>query len=182
LRLQRRRHVDLWRHHRPHPEVPGHGTAGWCLHRDRPRHLRRDHRDRHRVDAALLPFYALPNAKIYCSQYAFALCFERLVAAGGGNSIATLNGEIQYRYLGTPIVISQKMASTTPTGKIGIIYGDLRKAAAMGERRQVSIKRSDERYFDTDQIGIMGTERVDINVHDVGDAPTAGPLVALKMG
>jgi HK97 family phage major capsid protein len=131
---------------------------------------------------ALLPFYALPGAKIYCSQYAFALCFERLIAAGGGNSIATLNGEIVYRYLGTPIVISQKMVSTTPTGKIGIIYGDLAKAAALGERRQVSIKRSDERYFDTDQIGIMGTERVDVNVHDVGDTVNTGPLVALKMG
>lgn len=131
---------------------------------------------------ALLPFYALPNAKIYCSQYAFALCFERLVAAGGGNSIATLNGEIVYRYLGTPIVISQKMPSTTPTGKIGLLYGDMRKAVALGERRQVSIKRSDERYFDTDQIGIMGTERVDINVHDVGDSTNAGPVVALKMG
>ncbi len=131
---------------------------------------------------ALLPFYALPNAKFYCSQYAFALCFERLIAAGGGNSIATLNGEIVYRYLGTPIIISQKMVSTTPTGKIGILYGDMAKAAALGERRQVSIKRSDERYFDTDQIGIMGTERIDVNVHDVGDGTTAGPMVALKMG
>jgi HK97 family phage major capsid protein len=131
---------------------------------------------------ALLPFYALPNAKIYCSQYAFALCFERLIAAGGGNSIATLNGEIVYRYLGTPIVISQKLPSTTPTGKVAILYGDMAKAAALGERRQVSIKRSDERYFDTDQIGIMGTERVDVNVHDVGDSVNAGPIVALKMG
>jgi HK97 family phage major capsid protein len=74
---------------------------------------------------ALLPFYALPGAKFYCSQYAFALMFERLIAAAGGNSIATLNGEVQYRYLGTPIVISQKMPSTTPTGKIGLYYGDL---------------------------------------------------------
>lgn len=131
---------------------------------------------------ALLPFYALPNAKIYCSQYAFALCFERLVAAAGGNTIATLNGEVEYRYLGTPIVISQKLPSTSPTGKVAILYGDLKKAAALGERRQVTIKRSDERYFDTDQIGIMGTERVDVNVHDVGDTVNVGPVVALKMG
>lgn len=131
---------------------------------------------------ALLPYYALPGAKIYCSQYFFALCFERLVAAGGGNTIATLNGEVVYRYLGTPIVISQKLPSTTPTGKIAILYGDLALATAMGERRGVTIKRSDERYFDTDQIGILGTERFDINNHDVGDASTAGPIVALKMG
>jgi HK97 family phage major capsid protein len=131
---------------------------------------------------ALLPQYALPGAKFYCSQYAFALMFERLIAAAGGNSIATLNGEVQYRYLGTPIVISQKLPSTTPTGLIGLYYGDLSKAAAMGERRQVSVKRSDDRYFDTDQIGLMGTERVDINVHDVGSSTVAGPIVAMKMG
>lgn len=131
---------------------------------------------------ALLPYYALPGAKFYCSQYAFALMFERLVAAAGGNSIATLNGEVQYRYLGVPIVISQKMPSTTPTGTIGLYYGDLAKAAAMGERRQVNIMRSEHRYFDTDQIGLLGTERVDINVHDVGSTTVAGPIVAMKMG
>ena len=131
---------------------------------------------------ALLPFYALPNAKIYCSQYAFALCFERLVAAAGGNSIATLDGQVVYRYLGTPIVISQKLPSTTPTGKIGILFGDLNLSSAMGERRGVTIRRSDDRYFDSDQVGILGTERFDINNHDVGDSTNAGPIVALKMG
>jgi HK97 family phage major capsid protein len=56
------------------------------------------------------------------------------------------------------------------------------KAVAFGDRRSVSIRRSDERYFETDQIGVMGTERVDIVVHDIGTASVAGPLVALKMG
>jgi hypothetical protein len=40
----------------------------------------------------------------------------------------------------------------------------------------------DERYFDTDQIGLMGTERFDINVHDVGTTSVIGPMTALKMG
>jgi HK97 family phage major capsid protein len=34
----------------------------------------------------------------------------------------------------------------------------------MGERRGVTIKRSDHRYFENDQIGLLGTERFDINV------------------
>lgn len=131
---------------------------------------------------ALLPFYALPNAKFYCSQYAFALCFERLIAAGGGNTITTLGGEVQYRYLGTPIVISQKLPSTSPTGKIAIFYGDLALAATFGERRVATIMRSDQRYMEYDQIGILGTQRFDIVNHDVGDSTNAGPIVALKMG
>jgi HK97 family phage major capsid protein len=79
-------------------------------------------------------------------------------------------------------VISQKLPSTVPTGTIAIYYGRLDKAAAFATRRSIVIKRSDERYFDTDQLGIAATERFDINCHDVGDASTIGPLVALKMG
>lgn len=130
-----------------------------------------------------LPQYALTNAKFYCSQTAFATVFERLVAAAGGNSISTLDGAVQYRYLGFPIIISQKLPTTASvTGTVTMFFGDLAKAAAMGERRGVTIRRLDERFADTDQIGILGTERFDINVHDMGDTSNAGPLVALKMG
>lgn len=129
----------------------------------------------------LLPQYALPNAKFYISQTGFATCFERLIATAGGNRIDTLDGSIVYRYLGFPIVISQKLplATSTLSGKAMLFFGDLTLAAAMGERRGVTIRRLDERFADSDQIGIMGTERFDINVHDMGDNVTAGPLVSL---
>jgi HK97 family phage major capsid protein len=129
----------------------------------------------------LLPQYALQNAKFYISQVGFATLFERLIATAGGNSISTLDGAITYRYLGFPIVISQKLPliTTTLTTKAMLFFGDLAKAAAMGERRGVTIRRLDERFADNDQIGILGTERFDINVHDMGDNTTAGPLVSM---
>ncbi len=130
----------------------------------------------------LLPQYALPNAKFFMSQMCFAACFERLIAASGGNTTDTLNGVIDYRYLGYPIVISQKLplSPTSITGKMMFAFGDLRLAAAMGERRQVSLRRSDERYFDSDQIGLLSTERLDINIHDTGSATVPGPVVFLN--
>jgi predicted phage gp36 major capsid-like protein len=125
----------------------------------------------------------LRSAQCEVLLLAARLCavFERLVAAAGGNSISTLNGEVQYRYLGFPIVISQKLPSVTTAlnGTIMMLFGDLAKASAMGERRSVTIKRSDERYFDADQIGLLGTERVDIVNHDLGDTTNAGPIVGL---
>lgn len=129
----------------------------------------------------ILPRYALTNAKFYMSQVAFAATFERLIATAGGNSINTLNGEISYRYLGYPIVISQKLPLLTSslTTKMMIAFGDLRLAAAMGERRQITVRRSNERYFDQDQIGVLSTERIDLNLHDVGTATVAGPIVFL---
>jgi HK97 family phage major capsid protein len=131
----------------------------------------------------LLPQYALPGAKFFCSQSFFSTVFRRLGANLGGNTIPSLSNDMAYRYLGKPIVTSQKLpAQGTVTGQIVAYYGDLQKAVAFGDRRTITVKRSDERYFDTDQIGLMGTERIDIVAHDVGTASTAGALVALKMG
>jgi HK97 family phage major capsid protein len=128
-----------------------------------------------------LPQYALARAKFYVSALGFATVFERLVAAAGGNSISTLDGSVQYRYLGFPIVISQKLPTVTSTlqNQVMILFGDLALASALGERRVATIRRSDERYFEFDQIGILGTERVDIVNHDLGDNTNAGPIVGL---
>src|SRR5262249_14652505 len=131
-----------------------------------------------------LPAYAKKNAKFYCSQTMFAQAFQGLAASGGGNTLVTLAKGLGYSYLGTPIVISQKLPKQgeTLTGNIVAYYDDMTKAVAFGQRRQMTIRRSDERYFDTDQIGLMGTERIDIVAHDVGTSSVIGPLVALKMG
>lgn len=130
---------------------------------------------------ALLPQYALPNARFYISQTGFAATFERLIATLGGNRLDVIDGKIVYRYLGFPIVISQQLPLVTSSlaNKAMMFFGDLSLAAAMGERRGVTIRRLDERFADSDQIGIMGTERFDINVHDMGDNNNAGPLVSL---
>jgi hypothetical protein len=98
----------------------------------------------------------------------------------GGNRLDILSQGIEKRLLGFPVVIAQKMPITAPgSGKVQFHFGDLTKAAMMGERRGVTIKRSDHRYFENDQIGLLGTERFDINVHDMGDTSVAGPLVSM---
>lgn len=127
-----------------------------------------------------LPQYALPSAKFYMSQQAFFQIVGSITAGAGGNRLDVLTEEVRKRLLGYPVVIAQKLPIATPgSGKAMLFFGDLAKAAAMGERRGVTIKRSDHRYFENDQIGLLGTERFDINVHDMGDNVTAGPLVAL---
>jgi len=131
---------------------------------------------------AALPKYAERNAKWYCSTVAWALVFQRLIAAAGGNSISDLTGGKPTRsYLGYPVVLDQTLPTATSdiSDTAMLFFGDLRLAATMGERRGVTIKSSEHRYIDQDQIGIFGNERVDINVHDLGDNTNAGPLIAL---
>jgi HK97 family phage major capsid protein len=127
----------------------------------------------------LLPQYAIPNAKFYMSQQMFYTVVANLLAAAGGNRLDILSQGIEKRLLGFPVVIAQKLPISAPgSGLVQFHFGDLTKAAMMGERRGVTIKRSDHRYFENDQIGLLGTERFDVNCHDLGSTTAAGPLVS----
>lgn len=142
----------------------------------------------------LLPQYALKGGgvKWYMSQQMFLSAAGTVLASGAGNKIEDLQAGIRAgastntdllnpMLLGFPVRFAQKLPITTPgSGKPMFYFGDLSKAAAIGERRGVTIARSTERYFDSDQIGLRGTERFDINCHDLGDTSNAGPLVAAK--
>lgn len=129
-----------------------------------------------------IPVYALGNAKWYASQVGWANVFQRLMAAGGGNTLGDLAGPAQYNYLGFPVEISQKMPAGIATDYNGlamIVFGDMRKAVTFGNRRGFRMSVLKERYAEFDQIGVIATERFDINVHDLGDNSIAGPIVAL---
>ena len=127
-----------------------------------------------------LPQYALPGAKWYMSQQMFYTAAGVVLAKAGGNTIATLAADpMNPRLLGFPVVLAQKLPIATPgSGKPMFYFGDLSLSSALSERRGVTIRRSDDRYFENDQIGLLGTERFDINNHDLGDTTSAGPLVA----
>jgi HK97 family phage major capsid protein len=128
----------------------------------------------------ILPQYALAGAKWYMSQQAFYSIVANLLAKAGGNRLDILSQGIEKRLLGFNVSIAQKLPIVATAAKAAMFFGDLTKAAMMGERRGITIKRSDHRYFENDQIGLLGTERFDVNVHDFGDNTTAGPLVALQ--
>lgn len=127
----------------------------------------------------LLPQYAIAGAKWYMSQQAFYTIVANITAGAGGNRLDILAQGLERRLLGFPVVIAQKLPISTPgSGKVMFHFGDLAKASMLGERRGVTIKRSDQRYFENDQIGLLGTERFDVNNHDLGDNTNAGPLVS----
>jgi len=119
------------------------------------------------------------------SKAGWAASMLRLAAAAGGNTMEILeNGTRRRVFLGYPVKISQKMnkvltSDANATGKV--YFGDFRLGALLGDRRQVRVKVSTDRYFEYDQIGILGTERMDINVHGRGDASNAGPIISMTL-
>jgi HK97 family phage major capsid protein len=131
---------------------------------------------------ALLPTRALPNVKIYVSLVGYGAAFVQLAAASGGLAATVdANGNLSANFNGFPIVITQSLPAitTTLTTKLMMVAGDLRQAVALGERRGLTIQRLDERFADTDQIGVKATERVDIVCGDLGDNQNPGAVVGL---
>jgi HK97 family phage major capsid protein len=124
---------------------------------------------------------AIPNAAWYCSQTAFANTFCRLTSGSGYLETRLVDGIETPFYQGFPVILTQKLplATTTQTGRVMIVFGDMYAGAVLGQRRGITLARSEHPYLDIDQIGILATERFSAVVHDVGDTTSFGSLAAL---
>ncbi len=128
------------------------------------------------------PSYAGADEKWYCSKIAWSQTLARLAVAQGGSTGLELTKGLAKQFLGFDVAISQKMPKvTTALNEVVVfIFGDMRLAVTMGVRNEMTVRTSDQRYFEYRQIGILSSERIDIVVHDIGDASNAGPLVGLR--
>lgn len=138
-----------------------------------------------------LPVYAEGRAKWYMSKSTFWGGPAKLMDAAGGNTSAFLASGAPPRFLGYDVEFTQVMpALSTITGadanaivSIAALLGDMGMTGFMGQRRGVTVRTSDQRFIEFDQLAITATQRIAIN-NVVGDsvAPTsvAGPMVALQ--
>jgi len=137
---------------------------------------------------AALPKYARRGAKWHCSPLAKVAVFDRLLRAAGGNTAAMIAAGMPASYNGYPIEewpsMPENDASAALNNKIMLMFGNMTMSSKMGTRRGITIKALLERYADTDEIGIVGTERYDINHHSItGATSTArGPIVGMLGG
>jgi HK97 family phage major capsid protein len=130
-----------------------------------------------------LPQYAdTPNTGWYCHKKFYHGVMEKLMLASGGVTAAEVAaGRRTLLFMGYPVHISQKMPKTEANSQVPVLFGDLRLASDFGDRRQTTIAFSEHAAFTTDEIAIRGTERFDINNHDVGNTTDAGPVVGLVL-
>lgn len=135
--------------------------------------------------AGRLPTYPGMTPKWICSQPFFYEVMQRLQLAAGGAMVGDFEGGTKKMFLGHEVVISQAMPKTEADDQLACLFGDLSFGVAVGNRRDLEISVTDQRFHDLDQIGWRATERIAINVHDVGNASStaadrvAGPVVGL---
>lgn len=132
-----------------------------------------------------LPDYADDeDAKWYAHRKFYYTVMLRLaLAAGGVNATEIIQGRgaREKTFLSYPVEFSQVMPKAEGNSQICSVLGNLRQGAYLGDRRQLTIARSNEVYFATVQIGIRGTQRVAVTVHGVGNTTDAGPICGLIM-
>lgn len=124
------------------------------------------------------------DLKWYCSRkFYYTVMIKLAMAAGGANATEILSGSVsrEKTFLGYPLEFTQAMPKTEANDQVCVLLANLKLGAYLGDRRKLTIDRSTEAYFTTDQIGIRGTERVAFTVHGVGDTTDAGPICGLIM-
>jgi HK97 family phage major capsid protein len=134
---------------------------------------------------ALIPEYAKPGSAWICSTEAKTAVFDSLRAAVGGATGAELTAGYVPQFLGYPIYVSPHLPAGLATDYTALAmlgFGNLGLAATMGSRRGIRVGLSDQRYWSSDQIGVKGTERFDIVVHDLGSATVKSPFAVLTGG
>lgn len=135
---------------------------------------------------AKLPEYAdTPAAKWFVSRSFYYNVMVKLALASGGNAATDVEAARGKRFLGYDVEFAQVMPKVEANDQVCALLGDLAKGSRMGTRRDTTISLSEHVLHSTDQIQVRGTERFDINVHDVGNesataaSRVAGPIVGL---
>ncbi len=134
----------------------------------------------------LLPEYADgPNCKWFCHKTFFHTVMQRLELAAGGVTATDIANGVGPRFLGYDVVFSQVFPKVQANDHVPAILGDLAMGSRFGDRRSNTIALDSSLGFANDQWAIRGTERFDINVHDVGNATSVaadkqpGPIVGI---
>ena len=127
-----------------------------------------------------LPLYARRGAKWYCSAYVHENAMERIAQALGGATASIIRAGSEPRFLGYPVELVQVMPASDTNSQMLAYFGDLTLAATLGDRRQIEVTTLKELYAASGQVGILASQRFDIQVHDVGDGTTVGPIVGLR--
>jgi HK97 family phage major capsid protein len=136
-----------------------------------------------------LPSFARKTGQVkwFCSNEFWATVLCRIALAMGGNALGQIQNEVAPVFLGKPVEVVEVMPHTEANSQVPLLYGNLTQAAMFGDCRGVTIKTTDsnDTDFEEDLMAVKGTERFDINVHDVGNASgtasarKAGPIVGL---
>ena len=124
------------------------------------------------------------NNAYYCSSvFYYEVLLPLIHAAGGLSGTESANGVTGERFDGFPVRFVEVMPTATAVSDIPLYFGDASQAIDFGDLKQTTIETF--KNIQTQVWDIVGTERFDINAHDLGNynatagSRTRGSLAAL---
>ena len=126
--------------------------------------------------------YARAGAKWYVSPAGYASYMQRIMMHSGGIRPDDIAGGTQPQFLGYPVVLCNALDSTLGNdyGKVKALFGNLQQSSMLGTRRSMTMRVSDQRLVELDQVLMIANTRIAINNHSLGSDTVAGPVIALK--
>ena len=129
-----------------------------------------------------LPSYSRATAGWYVTPQVYSTCMLPLMLGAGGVSAAELSaGASEQRFMGYPVYFNNSMRTAPTSDQVIALFGDLRMSTHYGLRSQIAVRASTDRYIEFDQTYFQAMCRFDVVTSDIGDANTAGPVVALRL-
>lgn len=125
-------------------------------------------------------YQSMPMAWLCSAAFKWQV-FDRLTLAQGGSlSINMVDGVPQAMFAGHPIVVTDRMPTTTAAATLCAVFGAFSNAVTIADWQDVRIDTSEHFAFSTDQIAVRATTRYDISCHQCGDSSTAGAIIGFK--
>ena len=102
----------------------------------------------------------------YMNSTVFHGPIRDLLNAAGGNTMREFEEAQRPMLLGYPVNFVNVMPGSTPStsGDMIAAFGDVGIGCYFGDRRNWSFKVLNELYAENDQVGVIGTERIDLKV------------------
>ena len=128
------------------------------------------------------------NIPSYCDQsklswYGSLQMFSTLDAiqraTGGTSYIMSANTKPIRQILGYPYKVVEQMSSAFVEDGVGLLFGDLSKTIAFGDRKGVQISASPDFYFSQDVVTFRCISRHGVNVFNPGTSSKFGGTVAV---
>lgn len=128
-----------------------------------------------------LPHKFQRGASWFFSPDAWYQVESLLLAAGGAATPEFVAGlSDSPRFMGRPVVVSDLFPAEAASAFVAF-YGDFGRSVRIGDRNDMEIATSDQRYWETGDVGIRAFHRYDILVHNAGDGSNAGGYVGLQL-
>lgn len=126
------------------------------------------------------PRFQRPNSTIaVCSKEFYWQRIAKIIIAAGGRTMMETERGPSLNIFGVPVQLSHVMPRASGNSQVPLIMGDIYQSSTMGDRQRYTLDTSRDVYFESKEVGVLGSARYAINNHSLGDEETPGPVAGL---